>query len=278
MATKKIKNTLLIILLLILPQLVQAAECPRIVSQSPYISKTLQWLGLEKCIVGVSRYDTLELPQTGGVLDPDADLIAVLEPELLFVSDWTDEETIARITPPGTQAIRLGGFGSMGEIEKNLRTIGQATHIEDIEQRIALFHRQWVNAAKELQGNGRRILLLSSCSGQPYSFGRERWIGDLFTQAGFVVAETEAKIRNIGPGNEYTTINALIDATQPELLFIFDHKDRKQCAFIKPKTPLRIINLDGEKFLNPSPQLLDALDDMKQATNIEPLTNAKYGR
>lgn len=269
---------LLTILLLALPQLVQAAECPRIVSQSPYISKTLQWLGLEKCIVGVSRYDTLDLPQTGGVLDPDADLIAVLEPELLFVSDWTSEKALARITPQGTRAFRLGGFGSMAEIEQNLRTIGQATHTENIEHRIAQFHRQWVNAAKELHGNGRRILLLSSCSGMPYSFGRERWLGDLFTQGGFMVAESEAKIRNIGPGNEYTTINALIDATQPELLFIFDHKDRKQCAFIKPKISLRIINLDGEKFLNPSPQLLDALVDLKQAITIAPLTSAKYGR
>jgi ABC-type Fe3+-hydroxamate transport system substrate-binding protein len=241
---------LLTVLLLIVPQLVQAAECPRIVSQSPYISKTLQWLGLEKCIVGVSRYDTLELPQTGGVLDPDADLIAVLEPELLFVSDWTSEETLARITPSGSRAFRLGGFGSMAEIEENLRTIGRATQMADIEQRVSQFHREWQEAATAIHGSGKRVLLLSSCSGQPYSFGKQRWLGDLFTQAGFVVVETEPKIRNIGPGNEYTTLNALIDASHPELLFIFDHKDRKQCAFIKPKTPVKIISLDGKKFLS----------------------------
>ncbi len=254
---------LLCCVLLLLPQVTSAANCPRTVSQSPYITKTLQWLGLEQCIVGVSRYDTLVRPQTGGVLDPDAELIAVLEPELLFVSDWTDEKSMARITPEEARAFRLGGFGSMAEIEENMRTIGRASGIEDIEQRVTEFHRQWQTVANTIHGDGRRILLLSSCSGQPYSFGKKRWLGDLFSQAGFTVAETEPKIRNIGPGNEYTTLNALIDRLQPELLFIFDHKDRKQCAFIKPKTPIRIVNLDGNKYLNPSPQLLDALKDLK---------------
>ncbi len=264
----------LLLLLLLLPGLANAANCPRIVSQSPYITKTLQWLGLEQCIVGVSRYDTLDRPQTGGVIDPDAELIAVLEPELLFVSDWSDEKTLSRITPPDTHAFRLGGFGSMAEIEENLRTIGQATGISDIEKRVTEFHQQWQQAAAAIHGDGKRILLLSSCSGLPYSFGKKRWLGDLFTQAGFVVAETEEKLRNIGPGNEYTTLNAVIDALQPEMLFIFDHKDRKQCAFIKPKTPIRIVNLDGSKYLNPSPQLLDALVDLKQATNNAPLPSA----
>lgn len=253
--------TYLPILLLLLPHISHAAGCPRIVSQSPYITKTLQWLGLEECIVGVSRYDTLDLPQTGGVLDPDAELIAVLEPELLFVSDWSDEKAVARITPAGTRAFRLGGFGSMAEIEENLRTIGRATGITDIEIRVKEFHQQWQQAAGAIHGNGKRILLLSSCSGLPYSFGRKRWLGDLFTQAGFVVAETEEKLRNIGPGNEYTTINAVIEALQPEVLFIFDHKDRKQCAFIKPTMPIRIVNLDGARYLNPSPQILDAFTE-----------------
>lgn len=258
----------LFLLLLLLPSLANAASCPRIVSQSPYITKTLQWLELEKCIVGVSRYDTLDLPQTGGVIDPDAELIAVLEPELLFVSDWTDEKTLTRITPPGTRAFRLGGFGSMAEIEENLLTIGQATDIADIEKRVTEFHQQWRQATAAIHGDGKRILLLSSCSGLPYSFGRKRWLGDLFTQAGFVLAETEEKLRNIGPGNEYTTLNAMIDALQPEMLFIFDHKDRKQCDFIKPKTPLRIITLDSRKFLNPSPQIVEAIGDIKK-TNAE---------
>jgi iron complex transport system substrate-binding protein len=243
------------------------ASCPRIVSQSPYITKTLQWLEMESCIVGVSRYDTLERPHTGGVLDPDAEMIAVLEPDLLFTSDWTSTEALQAVTPEGTRSFRLHGFASMAEIEQNLRTIGEAAGISDITQRIAGFHRDWQQAAAAIEGNGKRVLLLSSCSGTPYSFGKQRWLSDLFRHAGFVVAETESKIRHIRPGEAVTTINALINELRPDLLFIFEQTRNKQCSFIKPKTPLTIINLDGGKFLHPSPLLLDGINELQRHTS-----------
>lgn len=52
-------------------------------------------------IVGVSRYDTLPLPPTGGALDPDA-------------------------APPGAKALRLHGFQRMAQVEENLRLVGMA--------------------------------------------------------------------------------------------------------------------------------------------------------
>lgn len=241
-----------------------AADCPRIVSQSPYITKTLQWLGLEACIVGVSRYDTLDRPHTGGVLDPDADLIATLEPELLFTSDWTSAEKLAAVTPKETRSFRLHGFASMAEIEENLRLIGREARIRDIEAKVANFHLQWQGLASEVKGNGKKVLLLSACSGMPYSFGQKRWLSDLFTQAGFMNVETAEKIRHIKPGEKVTTINALINELEPDLLFIFERKQNKQCAFIKPKTPLQIINLDGDNFLHPAPVLLDGLAELRQ--------------
>jgi len=243
----------------------QAAQdrCPRIISQSPYITKSLQWLGLEGCIVGVSRYDKLELPHTGGVIDPDAEVIATLEPKLLFTSDWTSTEKLAAVTPDGTRSFRLHGFASMAEIEENLRLIGHEAGIIDIDSRVDGFHRQWTSLAAKVKGNGKKVLLLSACSGMPYSFGQKRWLSDLFTQAGFVVVETAEKIRHIKPGEEVTTINALINELEPELLFIFERKQNKQCAFIKPKTPLTIINLDGDHFLHPAPVLLEGLTELQ---------------
>ncbi|MFO7592637.1 MAG: ABC transporter substrate-binding protein [Pseudomonadota bacterium] len=258
------KNFLFIITLLFSTTLTAEPECPRIISQSPYITKSLQWLGLEACIVGVSRYDTLERPYTGGVLDPDADLIATLEPDLLFTSDWTPEDRLAAITPEGTRSFRLKGFGSMAEIETNLRLIGREAGIDDIEQRVTAFHREWTQLAGKVNGNGKKVLLLSACSGMPYSFGRQRWLSDLFARAGFVNVETVEKLRHITPGEEVTTLNALINALEPELLFIFERKENAQCAFIKPKTPLRIINLDGDKFLHPAPVLLEGLAELQR--------------
>ena len=245
--------------LLLLSTHATAGDCPRIISQSPYITHSLQWLGLEECIVGVSRFDTLERPHTGGVLDPDAERIAALEPDLLLTSDWASEEKLTAITPPDTRAFRLKGFGSMAEVEENLRIIGKEVGIPDIDARVDAFAEQWRTLAAQVNGNNRRVLLLSSCSGTPYSFGQQRWLSDLFHQAGFINVETVEKIRHIRPGQTIADLNALIHELEPELLFIFERSQSPQCAFIQPKTALRIIQLDGDQFLQPAPVILDGL-------------------
>ena len=242
-------------------------DCPRIISQSPYITKSLQWLGLESCIVGVSRYDTINRTHTGGIFDPDGEVIDSLMPDLIFTSEWTKPEVLKAVTPEGARAFRLKGFESMRQVEENLLLIGREAAIANIQERVAHFHQQWQAAAKTVDGKGKKVLLISSCSGMPYSFGKKRWLSDLFTEAGFVVVETEEKIRHIRPGETVTTINTLIDDLRPELLFIFERTQNKQCAFIKPKTPLTIINLDGEKFLHPAPILLKGLAELKSHRN-----------
>lgn len=239
-----------------------ASDCPRIVSQSPYITKSLQWLGLEECIVGVSRYDTLERPHTGGILDPDRDTLEALTPDLFLTSDWTTAETLATGIPTGTRLLRLNGFESMAQVEENLLVIGQAVGMADIETRVAQFHHQWRAAAAAIHGDGRRVLLISSCSGNPYSFGRQRWLADLFSAAGFVVVETEQKIRHINPDAEVKTLNALIDQLQPQLLFIFERSISPQCALLNPQVPVRVVTFDGEKFLHPAPVLLEGLEEL----------------
>ena len=62
-------------------------ECPRIISQSPYISEMLDYLDMGHCIVGVSRYSKRDLPHTGGILDPDAEAIDALMPDLIITSN-----------------------------------------------------------------------------------------------------------------------------------------------------------------------------------------------
>ena len=93
-------HRLLILLLIYVPLSLHAAQpteiaqqnCPRIISQSPYISKMLDYLGMGHCIVGVSRYSKRNLPRTGGILDPDAQAIDSLMPDLNNTSDWSKVE------------------------------------------------------------------------------------------------------------------------------------------------------------------------------------------
>ncbi|TDX99379.1 iron complex transport system substrate-binding protein [Thiohalophilus thiocyanatoxydans] len=244
-----------------------SADCPRIISQSPYITHTLEWLGLKQCIVGASRYDQLEVPDTGGVMDPDGEIIASLEPAILFTSDWTDPQEQAAITPENARSYRLQGFQSMAQIEQNLRTIIEATGRTDLEPRTEQFARQWREAANRLEAAGTRALLLSSCSGKPYSFGRETWLYDLFTTAGFEVVETHRRIRHLQPGKEIEDLTALLNRFEPEVLFIFERHIAKNCNMLTPEVPVRIVTLDGELFLHPAPVLLKGIARLQSRQN-----------
>lgn len=239
-----------------------AADCPRIVSQSPYITHSLEWLGLKDCIVGVSRYDTFDRPRTGGVTDPDKAAIASLKPDLMLTSDWTSEKVWTEAAPPGARAIRLHGFRSMREVEDNLRTIADAANRPDATVRAKAFAVQWRKTAKAVNGNNRRVLLLSACRGSPYTFGTDTWLHDLFTEAGFVDVETHSRLRHLKVENPVAAVDDLVGKLKPEIVFVFERANADQCAAILPRAGVRIVALDGDKFLHPAPVLLQALDTL----------------
>lgn len=254
-------RALALIMLWLMAPAVEAA-CPRIVSQSPYITHTLDWLGLKDCIVGVGRYDQLERPRTGGILDPDKDAIAVLKPDLMFASNWIGEEAWQAAAPAGAKAVRLDGFRSMRQVENNLRTIADAAGQPQAKARARSFATIWREKAKTVHGNGRRILLLSACSGAPYTFGPDTWLHDLFTEAGFTNVEPHPRLRHLRVENPITALDDLIGKLRPALVFVFERKHSDQCAAILPRTGVRIVALDGEQFLHPAPVLLDGLDTL----------------
>ena len=235
-------------------------ECPRIISQSPYISEMLDYLGMGDCIVGVSKYSKRDLPHTGGILDPDAEAIDSLMPDLIITSNWTKKETLESVTPKGVKAIRLKSFNKMDQLEENMNQLIQATGWTHANNKVKIFAEEWRVKIKQVKGNNKKVLLLSSCSGSPYSFGPNSRLYDLFTQAGFNVVETHEKIRHIQPGKEVDNLNALADRYQPNLLIIFEQRLKKQCQMITPKVPVRILSVDGKKFLHPNVDILDGLD------------------
>ena len=238
----------------------ETKDCPRIISQSPYISEMLDYLAMGHCIVGVSRYSKRDLPHTGGILDPDAEAIDALMPDFIITSDWSKEATLKKATPKGAKAIQLKSFNKMSQLEENMKTIIKETHWEQSIPKVKAFAKEWRNKVKQVQGNNKKVLLLSSCSGSPYSFGPNSRLHDLFTQSGFNVVESKEKIRHIRPGNEVDNLTALANKYQPDLLIIFEQRLKKQCQMITPKVPVRILSVDGNKFLHPNIKILDGLD------------------
>lgn len=204
-------NRLLWALFLLVPA--AWADCPRIVSQSPCITHTLQWMGLEARIVGISRYDTLDHSHTSGVMAPDGVAIAALEPDLILTSDWTKPETLYKITPAGTQAIRLTASTALDQIADNLRRIGQADGLPDAGTRAEAFEAAMKECMATIRGDGQLTLLLSACGSLPYTFGPGTWLADLFGQLGFAVVATQPDTHMLTGMSPSEAIHAKIEQT-----------------------------------------------------------------
>lgn len=241
-----------------------ALACPRIASQSPYITHALEWMGLGDCIVGVSRYDSRDLPRTGGVIDPDGDMIALLDAELVITSNWTTPETLQAATPRGARALRVGGFDSMADAEAMLRDIGHAAGVADIDARVDRFVADWRAAVARIDGAHRRVLLVSACTGTPYSFGRGTTLFDLFSRAGFDVAETHKKIHQFPGEPPAGDLAHWVDAIRPEIVFAFSNRWDSTCNAALARSGVRVVPLDGELFYHPGPRLLDGLAQVRE--------------
>lgn len=260
------KKLALLVCMAILPALAAAspmpADCPRIVSQSPYLTQALLWLDRAACIVGVSRYDKLQRPKTGGVTDPDVAAIEDLRPDFLLTSTWTAADMLELARPANAQAFRLGGFGSLNEMLGMLEHLARISRAPDGASRVEQLGHALRGRLLTTPGEQRKVLLLSACSGSPYSFGPQHYIGDVFKHAGFQIVEDAPKIRHLRPGEPITDITTLVEQKHPDLIVNFARADATACNAEIGLQTIPVIHLEGSNFFHPGPALLDGLGDL----------------
>ncbi len=105
------------------------AQPQRIVSTSPGITETLFALGLGPRVVGVSNYcryppEVLKLPKVGTFLKPDAELIARLSPDLVFVHKLPND-LAARLGALGINSAEVE-LGTLPKLYTSIETVGKA--------------------------------------------------------------------------------------------------------------------------------------------------------
>ena len=249
-------------------------NCPRIISQSPYITHTLAWMGLKPCIVGASRYDQGEWAETGGILDPDMATIHVLNPQLAITTQWTDPQLWASLENTGAATLILDGFQSMAGITDNVRLIARASGLSDGDTIADSFERQWRAAAAEVKGSGQRSLLLSPCGGQPWVYGEGTWLFEMFETAGFAVISIAPGVQHMPVSEEGDHFATLLETQQPELVFAFINPNSASCQALISTHPIDIIPLSAEHFTPPAPGVvlagLGQLAAMRGRWHIKP--------
>jgi ABC-type Fe3+-hydroxamate transport system substrate-binding protein len=138
---------------------VRAATSSRIVSTSPSITETLFALGLGDRVVGVSEYcrfppAVLKLPKVGTFLKPDAEPIASLRPDLVFVHELSSgiDRRLAALRIPFVVVDR----GTLASVFSAILQIAQAAGepargdslVADIERRLQQVRRGAVDTAR----------------------------------------------------------------------------------------------------------------------------------
>jgi len=111
----------------------------RIVSTSPSITETLFALGLGDRVVGVSTYcrypaAVAALPRVGTFLKPDAETIARLKPDLVFVHKGP-HNVVTQLGTLGIKTAVVDG-GSLPGVFATIREIGAAAHVADRGERL----------------------------------------------------------------------------------------------------------------------------------------------
>jgi ABC-type Fe3+-hydroxamate transport system substrate-binding protein len=151
----------LVIIGAVLPMVavIRAATPSRIVSTSPSITETLFALGLGDRVVGVSEYcrfppAVLKLPKVGTFLKPDAESIAGLRPDLVFVHELSSgiDRPLAALRIPFVVVDR----GTLASVFSAILQIAQAAGepargdslVADIERRLQQVRRGALDTAR----------------------------------------------------------------------------------------------------------------------------------
>jgi len=243
----------------------------RTISQSPYITHAIDFFNMKECIVGASIYDTEvsdDLPRTGKVFVPDKDSIEKLKPDFIFTSDWTKKSVMADITPLNTKIFMLHGFQSMEQVENNLYTIGNVLKVPNFQSKVKKFSKEWRELAHDIRSNSKKVLLMSACSKDPYSYGIKTYLGDLFLEAGFNVVDKSKKVKVFKIDKKKNELDDFIKEYKPDFIFGFvSYTKASSCSVLEMDKKLPIIYLNGDNFLHPAPILLEGLKELKSKEN-----------
>ncbi len=167
----------------------------RIVSTSPSITETLFAMGLGSRVVGVSRFcrypeEVMRLPKVGTFLNPDAELIARLRPDLVIVHKG-----------PGDVERQLGALrlsfatvdrGTLASVYTSIRTIGNATGEPERANALIASIEQRLSRVRDLVANRppRKVLLIvgrrAGALTDLVAVGRDSYLSDIATLAGGV--------------------------------------------------------------------------------------------
>ncbi len=173
--------------------LVTLAQPPqRIVSLLPSLSETVCELGRCQHIVGVDRYSNFpaslqKLPQVGGGLDPNIELIVALKPDVVLMA--TSSRAGDRLQALGIKVVALEPK-SHKDVQRVMFKLGQLLEVPDTARIWRAIDAGVSAAAQSLPAGVRGLKVYFEVNPGPYAASESSFIGETLARLG---------VRNIVP-------------------------------------------------------------------------------
>lgn len=158
----------------------------RIVSLLPSLAETVCELGQCARLVGVDRYSTFptslkQLPQVGGGLDPNIEMIVALRPDVVLMA--TSSRAGERLRALGLKVVALEPK-THADVQRVILKIGQLLEVPDAQRIWRAIDAAVMASAQSLPPKARGTRVYFEVNPGPYAAGEGSFIGETLTRLG----------------------------------------------------------------------------------------------
>lgn len=158
----------------------------RIVSLLPSLAETVCELGQCARLVGVDRYSNFpeslkQLPQVGGGLDPNIEMIVALRPDLVLMA--TSSRAAERLRALGIKVVALEPK-THADVQRVMLKIGQLLEVPDAQRVWRAIDAAVMAAAQSIPASARGTRVYFEVNQGPYAAGEGSFIGETLTRLG----------------------------------------------------------------------------------------------
>ena len=232
-------------------------EQPRIVSLAPSATATLTALGVADRVVGVTAHCELDRPTVGGWLNPDYEMVADLDPDLVCTSDDLQREIRDGLQKRGYR-VHHHEPSRLDAVLAGFKSLAAAAGVDDAGEQLVADCRRRLDAVAETVGGGDDpVVYCEEWSDPPMAAGN--WVPDAVDTAGGRYPFVDAGDRSQAVGQE-----VVVDADP-------DHAVLHICGTGGDVSPDRLrergwsldaeVHVVDDSLLNqPSPKLIDGIE------------------
>lgn len=239
------------------------AAVSKIVSLSPTVTEIVFALDMGSAVVGVTSYDdypaeVFDIQQVGDTMVADAELIASLEPDVVFASDFISEETTTALSELGIEVIVISDGANFADTLSNINTVGAAIGATSQADALTadLQARYDAVVADATESDVSVYYVVGYGEYGDYTAGAGTFVDDMITAAGAVNAGAAAD-------GWYISQEALIEA-DPDYIILpnwaLDFADMEPYSSLTAVAEGRLVYVDANLFDRQGPRNIEAIE------------------